>query len=86
VCAGGPDGHAVCRRSGSNIPRLLEAVTRVWKGKIFRTSAATRGSPAHGPTVPLSTMVTGQSAVGIGAVVGMATGGPAVIAATGAQV
>jgi hypothetical protein len=39
----------------------------------------------HGPTVPLSTMVTGQSAVGIGAAVGMAIGGPAIIAATGAQ-
>jgi hypothetical protein len=30
-------------------------------------------------------MVTGRSAVGIGAAVGMAIGGPAVIAATGAQ-
>jgi hypothetical protein len=30
-------------------------------------------------------MVTGQSAMGIGATVGMAIGGPAVIAATGAQ-
>jgi hypothetical protein len=39
----------------------------------------------HGPTVPLSTMVTGQSAVGIGAAVGMAIGGPTVIAATGVQ-
>jgi hypothetical protein len=39
----------------------------------------------HGPTVPLSTMVTGQSAVGIGAAVGMAIGGLVVIAATGAQ-
>ena len=39
----------------------------------------------HGPTVPLSTMVTGQSAVGMGAAVGMAIGGPAVIAATGTQ-
>jgi hypothetical protein len=36
----------------------------------------------HSPTVPLSTMVTGQSAVGIGATVGMAIGGPTVIAAT----
>jgi hypothetical protein len=50
----------------------------------FRTSAATRGSPAHGPTVPLSTMVTGQSTVGIGAIVGKAIGEPAVITAIGA--
>jgi hypothetical protein len=35
--------------------------------------------------VPLSTTVTGQSAVGIGKAVGMAIGGPTVIAATGAR-
>jgi hypothetical protein len=39
----------------------------------------------HGPTVPLSTMVTGQSAVGIGAIVGKAIGRPTVIAATSAR-
>jgi hypothetical protein len=38
----------------------------------------------HGPTVTLSTMVTGQSAVGIGVAVGIAIGGPTIIAATGA--
>jgi hypothetical protein len=27
------------------MPRLLGAVTRVWKGKFFRTSVATRGTP-----------------------------------------
>jgi hypothetical protein len=35
--------------------------------------------------VTLSTMVTGQSAVGMGVAVGMAIGGPAVIASAGAQ-
>jgi hypothetical protein len=35
--------------------------------------------------VTLSTMVMGQSAVEIGVAVGMAIGGPAVIASTGAQ-
>jgi hypothetical protein len=35
--------------------------------------------------VTLSTMVTGQSAVGIGVAVGMAIGEPAVMASTGAQ-
>jgi hypothetical protein len=39
----------------------------------------------HGPTVPLSTTVTGQSAVGIGTTVRVVISGPAVIAATGAQ-
>jgi hypothetical protein len=45
----------------------------------------TRGSPAHGPTVLLSTTVTGQSAVGIGTAVGVVIGGPTVIAATGTR-
>jgi hypothetical protein len=39
----------------------------------------------HGLTVPLSTTVTGQSAMGIGTAVGMAIGGPTVIAATDAR-
>jgi hypothetical protein len=39
----------------------------------------------HGPTVTLSTKVTGQSAVGIGVAVDMTIGGPSVIASTGAQ-
>jgi hypothetical protein len=41
--------------------------------------------PTHGPTVTLSTKVTGQSAVGIGVAVGMTIGGTTVIASTGAQ-
>jgi hypothetical protein len=39
----------------------------------------------HGPIVTLSTMVTGQSAVGIGVAVGMTIGGLVVTASTGAQ-
>jgi hypothetical protein len=39
----------------------------------------------HGPTVPLSTTVTGQSAAGICTAVGVAIGGPTVIATTGAR-
>jgi hypothetical protein len=37
---------------------------------------------AHGPTLTLSTKVTGQSTVGISVAVGMTIGGPAVIAST----
>jgi hypothetical protein len=55
------------------------------KVNFFRTSAATQGSPMHGPTVPLSMMVPSQSTVGIGTTVGMAIGGPTVIAAIGMQ-
>jgi hypothetical protein len=40
----------------------------------------------HGPTVPLSTKVMGQLAVGIGVAVDMTIGGSAVITSTGAQV
>jgi hypothetical protein len=39
----------------------------------------------HGPIMTLSMMVTGQSAVVIGVAVGMAIGGPVVMASTGAQ-
>jgi hypothetical protein len=41
--------------------------------------------PAHGPTVTLSTKITGQSTMGIGVAVDMTIGGPTVIASTGAQ-
>jgi hypothetical protein len=64
---------------------LLGTVTDSEKVKFFRTSAATRGSPAHGQTVLLSTTVMGQSAVVIGTTVGVVIGGPTVIAAAGAR-
>jgi hypothetical protein len=40
---------------------------------------------AHGPTMTLSTKVTGQSTVGTGVAVGVTIGGPTVIASTSAQ-
>jgi hypothetical protein len=51
----------------------------------FQNQCSDSRHPAHGPTMTLSTMVTGQSAVGIGVAVGMAIGGPSVIAPTGVQ-
>jgi hypothetical protein len=51
----------------------------------FQNQCSDSRHPAHGPTVTLSTKVTGQSAVGTGVAVGVAIGGPAVIASTGAQ-
>jgi hypothetical protein len=51
----------------------------------FQNQCSDSRHPAHGPTVTLSTKVTGQSNVGIGVAVGMTIGGPAVIASTGAQ-
>jgi hypothetical protein len=47
-----------------------------------RTSAATRGSPAHDPTVPIKCDGHGSLSHGIGTTVGMAKGGAVVIAAT----
>jgi hypothetical protein len=51
----------------------------------FQNQCSDSRHPTHGPTVTLSTKVTGQSAVGIGVEVGMTIGGPAVIASTGEQ-
>jgi hypothetical protein len=51
----------------------------------FKNQCSDSRHPMHGPTVTLSTKVTGQSAVGIGVAVDMTIGGPAVIASTGAQ-
>ena len=51
----------------------------------FQNQCSDSRHPAHGPTVTLSTKVTGQSAVGIGVAVGMTLSGPAVIAPIGTQ-
>jgi hypothetical protein len=51
----------------------------------FQNRCSDSRHPAHGPTVTLSTKVTGQSAMGTGVTVGVAIGGLVVIAPTGAQ-
>jgi hypothetical protein len=51
----------------------------------FQNQCSDSRHPAHGPTVTLSTKVTGQSAVGIGVAVGMTIGELAAIASTGTQ-
>ena len=51
----------------------------------FQNRCSDPRHPAHGPTKTLSMEVTGQSAAGIGMVVGVTMGGPAVIASMGAQ-
>jgi hypothetical protein len=50
----------------------------------FQNQCSDSRYPTHGPTVTLSTKVTGQSAVGIGVAVGMTIGEPTVITSTGA--
>jgi hypothetical protein len=49
------------------------------------TSAATRGNPAHSPTVQPSASVTDQSAAGEGATIDMAKSGPTIMAAAGGR-
>jgi hypothetical protein len=51
----------------------------------FQNQCSDSRHPAHGPTVTLSTKVTGQSTAGAGVAVGVAIGGPAVTASTGVQ-
>jgi hypothetical protein len=78
----------VCKEAApppTPMPCLLGTVTDSEKVKFFKTSAATRGSPAHGQAMPLSTTVTGQPAVRIGTTVGVVISRPTVIAATGAR-
>jgi hypothetical protein len=67
------------------MPCLLGTVTDSEKVKFFRTSAATRGSLAHGQAMPLSTTVTGPPAIRIGTTVGVVISRPTVIAAIGAR-
>jgi hypothetical protein len=57
------------------VPRLLDC----------GIGAATRGDPAHDPTVPTEHIVTGQSAAGEGATVDTTRNGPAVMAVAGGR-
>jgi hypothetical protein len=92
---GGPGPHVIQparRLPGAKKSRCRSRQCHVFSGpsrkteKIsFQNQCSDSRHPVHGPTVTLSTMVTGQSAVGIGVAVGMTTGGPAVITSTGAQ-
>jgi hypothetical protein len=51
----------------------------------FQNQCSDSRHPAHGPSVTLSTMVTGQSTVETGVAVSVTIGGSAVTASTGAQ-
>jgi hypothetical protein len=68
-----------------NRPTVVRSLSSATTGGPIQGPRPTRHVTAHSPTVPLSTTVTGQSAVGIGTAVGMAIGGPTVIAATDAR-
>jgi hypothetical protein len=51
----------------------------------FQNQCSDSRPPVHGPTVTLSTKVTGQSTAGTGVAVGVTIGGSTVITSTGAQ-
>jgi hypothetical protein len=77
----------VCKEialSPAPMPCLLGTVTDSEKVNFSEPVQRLEAAP-HGPTVSLSTTVTGQSAVGIGTAVGVVMGGPAVVAAMGAR-
>jgi hypothetical protein len=92
---GGPGPHvirSVRRLPGAEKPHRHSRQCHVFSGpsrktkKIsFQNQSSDSRHPARGPTVALSTKVTGQSTVGIGVAVGMTIGGPAVIALAGVQ-
>jgi hypothetical protein len=53
--------------------------------KFFKTNAAVSRHPAHGLAKPSSAKVTGQSATGIGMIVGVTEGGLTIITTASAQ-
>jgi hypothetical protein len=95
VQLGGPGPHVI--RSARRLPgaekphrhsrqcHVFSGPSRKTKKISFQNQSSDSRHPARGPTVALSTKVTGQSTVGIGVAVGMTIGGPAVIALAGVQ-
>jgi hypothetical protein len=94
---GGPGLHVNCHATGVPLLGAEKSHRRSrqyhvssgpsWKTEkiSFQNQCSDSRHPAHGPTVTLSTKVTGQSTVGTGVAVGVTIGGPVVIASTGAQ-
>jgi hypothetical protein len=82
----GAQAHTSCnRRVGYYVREAAPPLAPVSRLLDCGTSAATRGNPAHDPTVPTERIDTGQSAAGEGAMVNMAKSGPAVMAAAGGR-
>jgi hypothetical protein len=79
--------HTSCnRRAGRYVQETAPPLAPLPRLLDCGTSTATRGNPAHDPTVPTRHIghgLTGQSAAGEGATVDAARNGPAVVAVAG---
>jgi hypothetical protein len=69
------------RRAGYDVREATPPLTPMLCLLDCRTSTATRGSPAHDPTVPIKGDGHGSVSRGVGTTVGMVKSGPAVTAA-----
>jgi hypothetical protein len=76
--------HTSCnRRAGCYVRKTASPLAPIPRLLDCGTSVATRGNPAHGPTVPTKRIGHGSVSRGKGATVDMAKSGPAVMAAAG---
>jgi hypothetical protein len=69
------------RRAGYDVQEATPSLTPVLRLLDCRTSTATRGTPAHDPTVPIKGDGHGSLSRGVGTTVGMVKSGPTVTAA-----
>jgi hypothetical protein len=78
--------HTSCnRRAGYYVRETAPPLAPVPRHLDCGTGAATRGNPAHGPTVPTEHIGHGSVSRGEGATVDMAKSGPAVMATAGGR-
>jgi hypothetical protein len=78
--------HTSCnRRAGYYVREAAPPLAPVPRLLDCGTSAATRGNPVHGPTVPTEPIGHGSVSRGEGATVDMAKSGPAVMATAGGR-
>jgi hypothetical protein len=69
------------RRAGYDVREVTPPLALMLRPLDCGTSTATRGSPAHDPTVPVKGDGHGSVSRGVGSTVGMVKSGPAVTAA-----
>jgi hypothetical protein len=78
--------HTSCnRRAGYYVRETAPPLAPVSRLLDCGTGAATRGNPAHGPTVPTKHIGHGSVSRGEGVTIDMAKSGPAVMAAAGGR-
>jgi hypothetical protein len=73
------------RRAGYDVQEAQPPLTPMLRLLDCGTSTATRGTPAHDPTVPIKGDGHGSISRGVGTTVGMVKSGPGVTAAADEQ-